>query len=95
MREPFDDVDEVNFKLAVATDADCENGQDVAGHPWLENGLASQELVSPPRGDSPMQNDAKRSTLFPNDDHDANDAVAGPSCPPQESNTIAWEEGEL
>ena len=52
-------------------------------------------LASPPDDDGPMQSNAKRSELFPNDEHDAHDAVAGPADPPRESNADAWEEGEL
>lgn len=52
-------------------------------------------LASSPDNDGAMQGDAKPGDLFPNDEHDGRDAVAGAGGPAREPNGIGWEEGEL
>ncbi len=52
-------------------------------------------LASPPDDDAPMQANAKRRELLPNDERDRHDAGAGQGGPPWEAHAVGWEEGEL
>jgi hypothetical protein len=60
-----------------------------------ESFASSAAAASSANDVGPMQSDAKRRELFPNDANDADDAIAGPADPPGAPNTSGWEEGEL
>jgi len=61
----------------------------------IERAVASSPAIASLANDNaPMQFDASHSHPLPNDDRDADDAVAGPADPPWERNK-GWEEGEL
>jgi hypothetical protein len=52
-------------------------------------------LASQPDDDAPMQANAKRRELRPNDERDGHDVGAGQGDPPWEAHAVGWEEGEL